>query len=180
MPDQSITGIVFDLDEQADGAIVGVSMFGTQSGVFRVAGREVTTSATLNVLDNDVIFDATFDNPGGPISPRGRSIEIAILATDNGDPVSLIDLASLQLSVAGLPGVADLEMHRKKGVRFDVRDVNADGRDDVIVKFKLSDLDLSAGDRTLQLNGLFANGDVFASTQDVTIAGKGSRGRGPK
>lgn len=135
-----------------------------------------SSAVVINVLD--VV------EPSVVIEPihtgKNARVSVSILSTGLFDATSEVDVSSLTLDVGGV--VLTPAVHKKKGVQFEIRDVDGDGRDDLVVFFLVGDAQLQpATDVPTVLRGSLSDGTLFSthSTVDILEGRKGGgRGKG--
>lgn len=163
----------FETDPTRDFQVLVRDGFGGQA----VAAVRVALTDVLEV-DIDILpADST-----NQVNLGSSTIEVAILASATFDPVSMVDIGSLRLSVPGSSTGAFVPYHPKRGYQAEIRDVNGDGRLDLVLKFKSADTGIQQGDTALRLEGRLLpeyGGDFFSSEQAVTVVeGGGGKGNG--
>ncbi len=145
-------------------------------------GGSTTANVLIDLLDvGEIAIDVLPNDPNNSINLRSKTIEVAILGSTGFDPTVAVDLSTVQLSAPGTSGGAGVEFHRKRGYKFELRDVNGDGVLDLVMKFKTSETGLSRGDTSIRLTGSLLpehGGESFDLEQAITItSGGGKKGR---
>jgi hypothetical protein len=112
------------------------------------------------------VLDASIDiKPGddaNSIRPLSHGvIPVAILTTDTLDATT-VDVSSVQFGSSGA---------REAHGRGHVEDVNADGRFDVVLHFRIEQTGIDCGDTTASLTGKTVDGQVFAGSDSITTRG---------
>jgi hypothetical protein len=119
-------------------------------------GSGGVTTANVRIRLTDVFEVSTDILPGYPanrISRNAREIEVAILSTAKFNAGAQIDLRSLRLRRIGSTTSAAVISDSLGRYRYTMRDVNGDGRRDLVVKFNLSKTGLLPGLNKLRLTG---------------------------
>ena len=128
----------------------------------------------------EVEVDILPSDPLNQISLKSKTIEVAILANADLDPLTMLDVGSLRLRSPNSADGASVSRHKKHGFRTEYRDVNGDGMLDLVVRFDLGETGLQLGDEELELTGALLpefGGESFQVTQQVQVSrgsGKGS------
>jgi hypothetical protein len=145
----------------------------------------LSSSAIVTVNLTDVVEAPRIDvKPGDATNTINLKTEsevaVAILSSAGFDATTQVDLASLRF---GRTGAEDsLVRHRKTGKpETELRDVDGDGRLDLVAYFTTSKTGLQVGDTSATLSGAMTGGAHFNVTQSVTVIapkGKGGRERG--
>lgn len=161
--------------------------FGSDSFTYRVsdgslASDVVTVSISLAAQTETPQISVTPDDPNANIINLASSeVAVAILSTDSFD-ASQVVVSSLTFGRIGTE--KSLVTKRKTGPKYEWRDVNSDGRLDLVVYFKPSSTGLTTSSTEATLQGQLLDGQVFSATSPVTVTnskgGKPQRGNSPK
>ncbi|PKH06836.1 hypothetical protein [Moritella sp. Urea-trap-13] len=130
-------------------------------------GGPVSNSANIAALPDaiDVDIKVKLGNSHNVINPRKRGkIWVAILSDDDPDlpfyPASQIDVSSVEFG----PDGAQAKRHKE-------RDINDDGIDDLLLKFKLSQTGIACGDSEVTLTGETFDGQLLTGTDSIQTVG---------
>lgn len=115
------------------------------------------------------------DDEPAPINPnaRGRT-SIAILTTDEFDPIERLDVDSLRF---GPPGVVE-EGGGAEAVQYTEEDVDDDGKPDLKVHFDSEEAGFDEGDGYGKVVGQTMEGTPTIGKAEIRIVGNGGRGEG--
>jgi hypothetical protein len=123
-----------------------------------------------NIVDvspkiNDVDIKVKSSNRHNVINPRKRGkIWVAILSNDDPDlpfdPVSQVDIDSIEFG----PDSAIAK-------RYKIRDINDDGLDDLLLRFRLAQTGIACGDSEVTLTGETFDGQQFTGTDSIQTVG---------
>ena len=91
-----------------------------------------------------------------------ETVKVAILSTPDFDATTAVDRTSLTFGVTG--DEDSLESCRKNG-----KDVNGDGLDDLVCKFRIEDTGFQFGDTEGILKGKMVDGTPFEGTDSVVL-----------
>lgn len=131
----------------------------------------------------EIHIDVLPDDPANQVSLQSKYIQVAVIATEDFDPLGQIDLASLRLRATGSETGAVVDSHKKHGYKYELRDVNGDGLWDLVLNFKTSEVGLKEGDLLVTLEGdLLAEfgGDHFSVEQEISVNNKNGKGNGKR
>ncbi|MEZ6135007.1 MAG: Ig-like domain-containing protein [Pirellulaceae bacterium] len=142
-----------------------------------------TSSASVQIEllnEIEVAIDIAPGDDTNTISDRSKFLSVAILTNSDVNPLTMLDLTSLRLRAVGGSDSIGARASRKHGVQYESTDVNGDGLLDLVVKFEVRDLNLSADTSALELTGDFLpafGGLSFSATQavDLNSPGKGKK-----
>jgi len=110
-------------------------------------------------------FEILTTCPGAPKSvpaSRDGAFSVALLATDDFD-VNEVDLSSLRF-------------HQARPVGTVVRDVNGDGRPDLLIEFRGSDVQLAKKATRARLTGWLNNSQIFIAEDEIQVCSGGQAG----
>jgi len=117
----------------------------------------------------EVTIDIRPDDADNVINIRSRGvIPVALLSTANMDVTDIVDRKSLTFGHTGEE--ASLHTRGYGTPNCGVEDVNADGLDDLVCKFKTPDTGFTVNDDEGILNGLTLSGDAFTGRDWVRIS----------
>jgi hypothetical protein len=134
------------------------------------AGGKATANMRVNVTDvAELAIDILPGDASNRIDLGSSTVSVALLATSSFDPFARIDLGSLRLKSPTATTGASVTSHPKQGFKYERRDVNGDGRLDLVISFDTSDTGLKAGDTKLQLAGKLTDGELFRLEQIVQV-----------
>ncbi len=147
--------------------------FGADSFTFRASDGAATSNvATVSIQVIGTVLRPTIDiEPGNSKNEidlhDDERIEVAILSSATFD-ARTVDVESLRF---GRTGTEDsLSRKGKKGTpRYSLRDVNRDGRIDLVVEFDADETGFRAGDTRGILTGRLLNGTFFSADDMVKI-----------
>ncbi|MFQ5882787.1 MAG: hypothetical protein ACE5I9_10015, partial [Candidatus Methylomirabilales bacterium] len=113
-----------------------------------------------------VPLDIKPDDPRNTINLNSQGpVRVAILSTD-AFAASRVNARTVKFGPAGAP--PDLE-HVK------TQDVNRDGRDDVVLRFRIQETGIECGETTADLTGRTLLGDRLTGTDAIRVVGKACR-----
>lgn len=138
-----------------------------QRGVARPQGAGCDVGA-FEAVQVAVAVDVKPGQRRNVVAPfsRGR-IEVALLSAPDFDATG-IDAATVRFGPSGA-----------EAVKAKRRDVNRDGRRDLLVKFRIQDTGIALGDREACLAGTSAGGDIVSGCDTIdTVPPHGRRDRG--
>lgn len=175
------------LSANADGSFTyqpSSGFFGTDTFTYRlrdaVGAESETVTVTIAVMGLSVPINVDPKDSTNSINlSKDRTVQVAILATDNFDPTT-VDVSSLTFGVTGAE--ASLTTKGNGQPRFTFRDIDGDGRLDLLVTFDVEDLGLSStavgGTVDLTLRGSLSDGTEFTGVESVTITETARKGGG--
>jgi VCBS repeat-containing protein len=133
-------------------------------------GRSIGARVTVRVLDvnenRQAALDIVLGDSQNRISLASATVEVAILGAADLD-VGLIDVNSLRF---GRNGRENSIVRNAQGqAQFQLRDVNGDGRLDLVVRFNVDATRLRVADTRAFLTGDLTNGGELAGDGAVTV-----------
>ncbi|MBL8865194.1 MAG: tandem-95 repeat protein [Planctomycetia bacterium] len=135
-------------------------------------GLSAQATVTVNLIDvNEVppiAIDVLPGNAGNEIRLRtAKSIEVAILSSAQFD-ARTVDVTSLRF---GRTGAEDsIARNKKTGApQFSLRDVNGDGRLDLVASYDVKKAGFQVGDTRAILTGRLTNGLAFAAEDTIRV-----------
>jgi VCBS repeat-containing protein len=159
---------------------------GTDSFTYRVsdgslASNVVTVSISLAAQTETPQISVTPDDPAANVINLASSeVAVAILSTDSFN-ASQVVISSLTFGRLGTE--KSLVTKKKAGPKYELRDVNGDGRVDLVAYFKPSSTGLTTSSTQATLRGRLADGQLFSATSPITVinskGGKPNRGNSP-
>jgi VCBS repeat-containing protein len=133
-------------------------------------GRSAAARVTIRILDVNenrrANLDIVLGDSQNRISLRDATVEVAILGAADLD-VGQIDVNSLRF---GRTGRENSIVRNAQGVaQFQLRDVNGDGRLDLVVRFNVDDTRLRVNDARAYLTGDLTNGGELTGDGTVSV-----------
>jgi hypothetical protein len=104
---------------------------------------------------------------------KDKQIAVVIFSTATFDATQEIDLDSLTFGVTG--DEASLVRHHRHGVRYQVRDVDGDGRLDLIVQSDTEAAGFAAGDTQAVLKGRLLDGTMLEGLVAISVEDSSNR-----
>ena len=109
-----------------------------------------------------VAIDISSAAPGNGITPRSRGlVRVAILSDDDFD-ATLVDPASVRLGPSGAP---------EAGGKTRFEDVDRNGRDDLVVRFRINETGIQCGDTSAALTGRTFTGRAIHGVDVIRTVG---------
>jgi hypothetical protein len=147
-----------------------------------LASNVVTVSISLAAQTEAPQISVTPDDPdANTINLASSEVAVAILSSDSFN-ASQVVVSSLTFGRLGTE--KSLITKKKTGPKYEWRDVNGDGRADLVVYFKPSSTGLTTSSSEATLRGQLVDGQVFSATSPVDVinskGGKSHRGNSPK
>ncbi len=145
----------------ADGLVEAVDP-GTTTITVTYKGTSVTVPVTVKFKKLTVPMDIKPGKPRKTISlDSGGHVRVAILST-SAFAASTVNARTVKFG----PGLAAPELERVR-----TRDVNADGRPDLVLRFRIQDIGLQCGQTTATLTGRTLLGDQITGTGTIQVVG---------
>ncbi len=169
----------------ADGTLAydpDTDYFGNDSFTYRVSdGVGTSTVATVSVFlaaqgETPVIDITPFDPSANVINLKNSEVAVAILSSESFDAAAQVNVASLTFGRTG--GEQSLVTHKKHGPKYELRDVNGDGRLDVVAYFKPSSTGLTTSSTLATLRGELHDGSAFSDSDAVQVINSKGGGNG--
>ncbi|WP_236622342.1 Ig-like domain-containing protein [Novipirellula maiorica] len=144
-------------------------------------GEEINAPVQVDLTNQlEVEIDILPGDPSNQVNLKRKKIEVAILANSDLDPLTMLDFGSLRLQSSESGSAARVPSHRKHGFKYETRDVNGDGKLDVVIQFQSSDTGLSSDDTSLLLSGSLLpeyGGESFSVEQDISVSQSRRKGK---
>ena len=152
---------------------VGTDTFTYQVSDGTASSNTATVTITIAPMRDTLVV--TFDplakrtDNVHTLGRRSNSISTVIYGSESLD-VRDIDLRSLRLTIDGVEYSADAR--RNGRLRYDYRDLNRDGIQDLVIRFDLDDARPTDGPTAATLSGELDNGTAFSGVNEVTLESK--------
>lgn len=140
-------------------------------------GQSASATVTINLIFQPAIDIKPGDATNTISLKRDSSIPVAILSSVNFDATTQVNVSSLRFGETGTE--ASLALNKKGHPLVSLKDVNGDGRLDLVVSFVTSKTGLTVADTQAVLTGNLVTGAEFESVGPVKVSsGTHSRIRG--
>jgi hypothetical protein len=157
--------------------------FGSDSFTYQAFdGTEWSAPATVSIsltaqAETPQISITPDDSSANVIHLSSSEVAVAILSSDSFNANQVV-VSSLRFGRLGTE--QSLIVNKKTGPKYELRDVNGDGRVDLVAYFKPSKTGLTTSTTTATLSGKLLDGQTFSDSDSVTVTkskGGGKSGR---
>ena len=129
-----------------------------------------TATVTISLTDVAEILTVNIDVVPGDSTNTirlAKRFDVAILSTSSFD-ARTVDVDSVRFGKLGTEN-SGVRTGRNQQITYSYRDVNGDGRQDLVIQIEPDDTGLRVGDTQAKLSGLLTNGKKIAATSAVVV-----------